>query len=131
VIRAAGVSPLAPTLTLSPEDNTMNPLYDGFPTAPEVSRTPQLAVTGLLREALYAADLSLRAVHPDLRDAFPAAGSRLLPSAELARLILQHMNLLADLLTRYRATLDDEWHRPWFLADPDRSRWSPNENEPS
>lgn len=108
----------------------MNLPYDALPTSHEVSRTPQLALTGLLQEALYVAHLSLRAVHPDLRDPSPPAGSRLLPSVELARLILQHINLLADLLTRYRTTLDDEWHRPWALADPDRNRWSPTQDEP-
>jgi hypothetical protein len=108
----------------------MNPLHDAFPTSCEISRSPQLAVTGLLHEALHAAQLALRSVHPDLSNPSLSIGSPRLPSVELAHLILHHSTRLADLLARYRSTLDEEWRRPWTFSHPLPRAHSQPQNQP-
>ena len=103
----------------------MNP-RDPFPTPSQLARNPQLTVTGLLCEALFAARLSLRAAHPELSD----RSTRFLrPSAEVAKLLLPQMKLLADLLARYRSVLDAERLHPWAIP-PALPPWKPTDKEP-
>ena len=99
---------------------------DALPTSHEVARSPQLAVTGLLHEALYVASLSLRAAHPDLTD---RSARFLKPSAEIAKTLLPQMNLLCDLLARYRSVLEAEYLHPWAIP-PAPKPWKPTEEEP-
>jgi hypothetical protein len=103
----------------------MNP-NDALPTSYEVARAPQLALTGLLHEALYATSLSLRAAHPDLHS---SSARWLRPSSEIAQTLLPQMNLLADLLARYRLVLHAEASHPWAIP-PAPPPGQPPDNEP-
>lgn len=96
------------------------------PPAAQLARTPQLAVTSLLAEALFATRRSLRAAHPDLGHR-AARGRR--PSAEVAKLLLPQLKLLADLLAHYRAVLEAERRHPWAIP-PAPPPWKPTNQEP-
>lgn len=105
----------------------MNPFYDALPNAVELRFAPQLAATGLLHEALHVATLALGDAHPQLRH----ASTRFLrPSDEIVKTsLLPQIQLLRDLLARYRSVLIAERDHPWDIPRPP-APWTPTEDEP-
>jgi hypothetical protein len=100
--------------------------YDALPNSCEMAFAPQLAVTGLLYEALHAASLSLRAAHPEIAD----PSTRFLrPSAEIAKTLLPQLHLLSNLLARYRSVLGAERSHPWAVPHLPASS-KPTDEEP-
>jgi hypothetical protein len=71
----------------------------------EIALNPELAVIGVLQQAITMTIRSLAAAHPELSEMeFPAWMTQY-PSVITARSLVRHLELLSELLPEYRAAL--------------------------